>query len=101
MVMDTVEWFRRLADSTGESRDGKGSGDHDVSFAFGNPRACLTTMAQARLTIMRGYILDVSHAPWSIRGQLRYGGDDDHVQLMPSGIYVPLPHEKYWSEDES
>jgi hypothetical protein len=83
-----------------ESRDTDraGAGDHNCEFEFGHPRACLTAMQCARLLIMRGYILDVSHAPPSIRGHLRFGGDDDHVTRAPSGLFVP-PDYALWGDD--
>lgn len=41
-----------------ESRDGQGAGDHNVVFEFGHPRAGLSLMQQARLLVMRGYVMD-------------------------------------------
>lgn len=66
----------------GESRDNdrKGVGDHDLAFAFGHPRSCLTVRVQARLTIMRGYVLDHEGA---------VVGDDDRVVLSKSGLWLP------------
>lgn len=96
MVVDTSEWFKRLAENAGESRDGKGSADHDVPYTFGHPRTCLTVMQQARLTIMRGYVLDASRAAPTVR----YGGDSDYVYPMPSGLLVPTDPNTYWGDDE-
>ncbi len=72
---------------TGESRDGAGSGDHDTPFLWGNWRACLTAMQQARLTIMRGYVRDHVGA---------IEGDSDWCEPTPSGLLVPITT---WSDD--
>lgn len=68
-----------------ESRDGKGAGDHDQPFVFGQWRVCLTTMQQARLTVMRGYVLDY-------RAGARGGaadGDSDYTTQTDSGLFIP------------
>ena len=82
---------------TSESRDGTGAGDHDVGFSWGHPREYLTLMVQARLTVMRGLVLDVRSAPPSIRDQLRFSGDDDWVEPPPSGIWLA----RYWGDEEA
>ncbi len=62
---------------TGESRDGTGFGDHDKPYFFGHPRECLTLRSQARLTIMRGYVMDT-------RAGERGGAADGDVLVMES-----------------
>jgi len=41
-----------------ESRDGKGCADNDQPYVWGTPRSRLTLRQLARLTIMRGYVMD-------------------------------------------
>lgn len=45
-------------EATGETKDGSGSGDHDVKYEFGNSKSFLTLRQQALLLIMRGYVMD-------------------------------------------
>ncbi len=66
------------------SKDGPGAGDHDQGYVYGNPKACLTTMQLLRLTILRGYILDASHAPPGTR----YGGDQGYTMPSRSGLLL-------------
>lgn len=97
MVVDASEWFKRLAENTGagESKDGKGSGDHDTPFVWGNPRACLTTRMQAKLLIMRGYVRDARNGA---RGGA-FDGDSDWVAPTPFGVLVPTDPNAYWGDD--
>ena len=44
--------------TTGETKDGTGSGDHDDPFAWGMPTALLRVRQIARLLILRGRIMD-------------------------------------------
>jgi hypothetical protein len=80
---------------TDESRDGTGAGDHDQPFLFGQHMACLTWLQQERCLRMRGLVRDVRHAPANLRGELRFGGDDDDDdwQPRPSGLLV---HNTPW-----
>lgn len=67
-----------------ESRDGKGASDHDKPFVWGQWRVCLTVLQQARLTVMRGYVMD-------FRAGARGGaadGDLDHMVQTDSGLWV-------------
>jgi hypothetical protein len=41
------------------SRDGRGAGDHDQPYNFGNPKACLTTRELIHLIVLRGFVIDV------------------------------------------
>jgi hypothetical protein len=64
-----------------ESRDGTGAGDHDVAFAWGSPRAQLTTMCQARLLVMRGYVMDFrqGEAGGAADGDLYYTAEPESI----------------------
>jgi len=73
-----------------ESKDGTGAGARDSVYTSGNPRGYLTVLEQARLQIMKGVLRDVSHAPISIRNELRYGGDTEWTEPSPSGLHVPI-----------
>ncbi len=69
---------------TGETRDGKGSGDHDIAYAWGNARSFLTLRQQALLLIMRGYVLDY-------RAGTKGGAADGDLPVIlttNSGIFV-------------
>ncbi len=56
-------------------------------YVFGNPRAQLTTRVQARLLVMRGYILDAKRGAEGGPAD----GDIDWLTQTPAGIFVPLP----------
>lgn len=62
----------------------------DLEFVFGNPKGQLATRELARLTIMRGWVRDLSHLPANLRGQLRFGGDDADAPVLVGQI---------WSDD--
>lgn len=70
-----------------ETRDGRGAGDHDTAFTWGNPRAQLTTMQAARLLVMRGYVLDTR------RGERGSAADGDlgYTEQTSAGLYIPAP----------
>ena len=75
-----------------ESRDGTGAGDHDIAFAFGAPCSYLKTMEQARLLVMRGYIMD-------FRAGERGGaadGDLSYTDETVTSVAAPLPEEAIW-----
>jgi hypothetical protein len=69
-----------------ESRDGVGCGDHNVEFAWGTPASYLTTMQQARLLIMRGYVRDFRHGE---RGGAA-DGDLAYTELTETGLSIPI-----------
>ena len=69
-----------------ESRDGSGAGDHDVAFAWDTPRSYLTTIAQARLTILRGLVMDERHGEHGGPAE----GDLGWTEETPTGLIVPL-----------
>jgi hypothetical protein len=67
-------------EQVGESKDGAGSGDHNIEYQFGNPRSRLTWHDLAKLTIMRGLVKDHTGA---------IEGDSDWIVTTPSGLLVP------------
>lgn len=78
---------KKMAKSTGtnETRDGEGAGDHDAVYAFGHPREYLTLMVQARLLIMRGYVMDARAGEKGGAAD----GDIDWLMITPASAIVP------------
>lgn len=73
----------------GETRDNQrtGSGDNKEPFEFGHWRVCLTWQQQARLTILRGFVMDYRD------GETNDGaaaGDMEYARRTDSGRYVPI-----------
>jgi hypothetical protein len=70
-----------------ETRDGTGAGDRDVAYAWNCPRSYLKTLDQARLLILRGYVMDTR------RGEHGSAADGDlgYTEQTDSGLYVPVP----------
>ena len=76
-------------ETTWESLAKKPGGDHDVAFAFGNPRAGLTTRDMVGLLYMRGQVKDQ-------RGPI-VGDSDYRLEPQPSGLWLA----KYWGDVEA
>lgn len=72
-----------------ESRDGKGASDHDKPFVWGQWRVCLTVLQQARLTVMRGYVLDTRAGIRGLAADGDLGDFDNYVQSPDSGLFLP------------
>lgn len=78
---------------TGESRDGKGAGDHDREFSFGAPLALLDWHDHWRLLVLKGRCMDGGPA----------NGDTDWTEKRDSGLVVPVGPDlsKLWRDDAS
>jgi hypothetical protein len=74
-----------------ESKDGAGAGDHDCEYTFGRAREYLTLMQQARLTVIRGFVMDSKRG-----GEARNcaTGDLAYTEQLNSGLIVPSESQK-------
>jgi hypothetical protein len=70
-----------------ETRDGTGAGDRDIAYAWNCPRSYLKTMDQARLLVLRGYVLDAR------RGEHGNAADGDlaYTNQTDTGLFIPAP----------
>ena len=92
-----------MAEGPSESRDGTGAGDRDLPFEWGHPRDCLTLRMQARLTIMRGYVMDIKDPTQADTMSPAEGDVEPRVIPTPSGILVPAEPAHwigpYWRDE--
>jgi hypothetical protein len=70
-----------MTETVGESRDGPGAGDHDVTYVFGSHLTTgdchpFTTMAFSRLLVLRS----------KIQEGLKGGGDMHSDLVTPQGV---------------
>ena len=86
----------QMANQTGESRDGTGAGDHDIAFVWGAPRQYLTVRCQARLTVLRGRVMDFNHGEPGGPAD----GDTDYVHVTSAGLYVTAPTHPMAPKDD-
>jgi hypothetical protein len=77
----------RMTAEVGESLDGTGAGDHDLAYAWDTPRSYLPVICQARLTILRGAVMDARHGE---RGGAA-DGDLSYTEQTTTGLHVPTP----------
>lgn len=81
-----------MTETTGETKDGTGSADHDISYAWGTPRGYLTLMVQARLQILKGLVMDARAGDHRAGGTNNAAdGDLDAYERTDTGIFVPTP----------